>query len=231
MFSRMAIAPIAAVLVLAGVASASADTGVTTQNVRVGLPAWQARHDIRHAARFGSVVLAQEMHKRRAAAFAPAHWGTAQATRARVRNRGDCAIYWRRDRWRLRRAYVVPVTRGVTRNETRYAQIAVLTGRQTMAAVCVHMPTARAPTAVYRAGIGRIRALLGRLARFPHVVIGGDWNRAYSRRPRLPGYVAGRPPRGVDYVYARRPDTVSRVRVIRPTFSDHNGIRTWVRDG
>jgi len=225
--------------VLAGVAPANADIGITTQNVRYSLPPVQARHDIRQAAGRGSVLFTQEMGRRQARRFAPAGWGVAHAAGT---YRGDCATFYRRDVWRLRRAYVVRVVNVDTRrpsNGHRWALVTVLTGAETMAAVCIHMPTHSVSRAVYRAGIGRVRTLLRRLStRYRHVAIGGDWNNRYGTRARFRGFVSRRPPAGtgarggrVDYVYVRRPARVAHISILRRTFSDHNGVRVWVRNG
>lgn len=231
---------IAAVIALTGVAPpASAHIGITTQNIYRGLTPAHARHDVRQAAGAGSVVFAQEMFTRHARRLRPAGWAAAHMAGP---YRGDCAVFYRRAVWRLRAAYVVPLTNAPTRlpsNGHRRAIVAVLTGRQTWAGVCVHMPTQHAPTAAYAAGVRRLRALLARLsARFAFVAVGGDWNRGYWRRPRLPGFVAARPPRAtgphggrVDYVYVRRPARIARVRDIGHTYSDHNGVRIWAGTG
>jgi len=209
---------------------------VTTQNVRYTLGPAHTRHDIRHAAAGGSVVLAQEFRYRHAARYRPAGWGAVQASRPRVLNRGDCAVYWDRAVWRLRRAYVVPVTDYPARNGHRRALVAVLTGRHTLAAVCVHMPTHKVPRPAYWRGIGRLRVAVERLAaRYRHVIVGGDWNNPYSTRARFPGFATVAPGIGtgarggrVDYLYVSRPDSITGHKVITGTYSDHNGMR--VRD-
>lgn len=235
-------AVVIAATVLIGVASpAYSQYGVTTQNVRVGLPAPEARHDVRDAAAFGSVVFTQENGHRRARRFAPAGWGTAHAAGT---YRGDCATYWRRDVWRLRRAYVVRIldvaTPGEPSNGHRWALVAVLSHRQTWAGVCVHMPTPKAGRGAYRTAAANVRRLLARLSsRYAgRVFVGGDWNRRFSRRPAFGGYAARRPPGAthangvrIDYVYVRRPAYAARIRVIGGTYSDHNGVRIWVRAG
>jgi len=116
--------------VLAGVAPANADIGITTQNVRYTLPPVQARHDIRQAANRGSVLFTQEMGRRQARRFAPAGWGVAHAAGT---YRGDCATFYRRDVWRLRRAYVVRVVDVATRrpsNGHRWALVTVQRARR-----------------------------------------------------------------------------------------------------
>jgi hypothetical protein len=245
MFSLGMISGTLTATVLFGVASpAYADNyAVTTQNVRVTLGPAHARHDIRQAAARGSVLFTQEMSRRNAARFRPAGWGSAHAARPRVNNRGDCATFYRRSAWRLRRSYVVPLvntyTPHVPTNGQRWALVAVLTGREALAAVCVHMPTHAVSRRLYWAGIGRLRTLLARLsARYPRVIVGGDWNNGYPTRARFRGFVARRPPaatgpRGgrVDYLYTRRPARIARIGTIRRTFSDHNGMRIWVRNG
>lgn len=219
--------------VLSGVAS---PVGIATQNVYRGSS--HVRHDIRQAAAGASIVFAQEMYGRDARRLRPAGWAS---WHPRAGYAGDCAVFWRRDLWRLRRAYVVRLTDTrtphVPSNGHRRAVVAVLTGAETTAAVCVHMPTHGVPTAVYAAGVRRLAGLLARLsARFPFVAVGGDWNRNYRERPRFSGFTAARPPRvtgpkggRVDYVYVRRPAHIARIRVIGNTYSDHNGVR--VRTG
>lgn len=216
--------------VLIGVAPPSiADTGITTQNVRRGIAPAHVRHDVRQAAAAGSVLLTQEMGWRHPRRFRPPGWSVAHVGAGR---RGDCATFYDRDVWRLRRSYVVPLP------ARRWALVAVLTGRHPLAAVCVHMPTHNVSRGVYWSGIDRLRPLLRRLSsRFRHVAVGGDWNNVYRTRARFRGFTSARPPAGtgpkggrVDYVYVRRPAHIARVRIIRHTYSDHNGVRVWVRN-
>lgn len=240
MFS-LSLAGVLAAGVLAGVAfpAYGDEYGITTQNVRVTMDAAHARHDIRQAAARGSVLFTQEMGRRNARRFRPAGWSS---THAAGTYRGDCATFWDRDRWRLRRAYAVRIVDAETRrpsNGHRFALVAVLTGAETLAAVCVHMPTHGASRGIYAAGARRLRALLARLSsRYARVAVGGDWNRHYVNRVRFPGFRAARPPAAtgsgggrIDYVYVRRPAHITRVRVIGHTYSDHNGVRVWVRNG
>lgn len=210
---------------------------VTTQNVQLGMPPAHVRHDIRHAAEHSSVVLAQEMFHRHAARYAPPGWGTAHRI---GRPRGDCATYWDRDRWHLVRSYVVPIARATFPRGHRTALVTVLRGRGTaVGVVCLHMFThTRFRPLAWANAVRRVTALAGRLrARWGHVVVGGDWNRQWSNRPRVgPGFRSapapavtgpkgGRP----DFVYWSGARRVAPVRVIRPTYSDHNGTRYRLR--
>jgi len=215
---------------------------VTTQNVYRGLGPINARHDIRQAAAGGSVVFAQEMSGRRAGRFAPAGWRAAQAPRPRLNNRGDCATFYDAGVWRLRRSYVVPLLAADTHyrpNGHRWALVAVLTGAEALAAVCVHLPTHGVPRRLYWLSVARLRPVLQRLAgRFPHVVVGGDWNNPFPTRARFRGFVCVRVPRATgpkggrpDYVYVRRPDRITGGRVIGGTYSDHNGMRVRIGGG
>jgi endonuclease/exonuclease/phosphatase family metal-dependent hydrolase len=237
MFSLTVARSLTAAVTLAGVAS---HVGIATQNVYRGSTPAHVRHDIRDASARASLVFAQEMYGRDARRLRPAGWGSWHTSGG---YRGDCAVFWRRDVWRLRRGYVVRLTNADTprrpSNGRRWAAIAVLTGAETMAGVCVHMPTHAAPRGVYAAGVRRLRALLARLAeRFGFVAVGGDWNRHYRHRPAFRGFVSRRPPRAtgsgggrIDYVYVRRPAGIAGIRVIGHTYSDHNGVRVRVRTG
>ena len=242
MFSRRTVISGTLILpaVLFGVAPpAGADIGITTQNVRVTLPPAQARHDVRQAAARGSVLFAQEMGRRGAGRFRPAGWGSAQAAGP---FRGNCATFYNRHVWRLRSWRAVRLLdENLPAHPPQghiWALVTVLTGAETLAGVCVHMPTKRAGDGVYAPALRRLRALLARLSsRYPRVVVGGDWNRDYSRRPALAGFRAARPPAPthspgvrIDYIYAHRPAHIARVRVIGRTYSDHNGVRVWVRN-
>lgn len=86
--------------------------------------------------------------------------------------------------------------------------------------------------AVYRAGMARLGRLGASLAAaYGTVVLGGDTNRAWPLRARLPGFRSVGPPRATgpkggrpDYLYwsgAR----FRAVGVLGGTFSDHNGTR------
>lgn len=216
--SKVAASIIGAVLVL------------TTQNVKVTLPPDKAAHDIRQAAQYSSVVFTQEMFYRDAGRFAPAGWGSAHHP---GRNRGDCATYWDRDVWQRLAAFLVPITWATFKHGHRWALVTVLRGHGvTVAAVCVHLITRfRFHPIATRNGTRRLAALTARLRdRWGRVVIGGDWNRPFSRRPDFPGFRSGWPPRGTgprggrpDYVLTTRP--VEAVHVVGHTWSDHNGVR------
>lgn len=215
---------------------------VTTQNVRVGLPAGQARHDIAQASQRSSLVLTQEMQGRQARQLAPPGWGVAQYPGGM---RGDCATYWQRASWHLRRTpRLVQLTAAGFHHGHRWALVTVLrplagfvkspdkTG-QTVAAVCLHMPPRWVDRrAVYAAGMTRLRQLLTFLeAHWPLVLVAGDWNRPWLLRaplvgmaswvpPHITGPKGGRP----DYLYAHGLRATG-VRVIGPTYSDHQGTR------
>lgn len=206
--------------------------GVTTQNVRVGLPRAQAHHDIAQAAQNSSVVFTQEMGLRRARNFAPQGWGVAHFAGLR---QGDCATYWDRDIWVKQRAYTTLLTNAPFRAGTRYALTTILHMRNThttVAFVCVHMITksvwpSRRP--VYARGINRLRTMISHI-QWP-VVVGGDWNRNWPQRVAIPGLHTTRPPvatgpRGgrIDYMWWRGVKYAAK-RVIHRTFSDHNGFR------
>ena len=212
---------------------AAAALVVTTQNVQLGMTPAHVRHDIRHAAEYSSVVMTQEMFYRHAARYAPPGWGTAHWI---GRPRGDCAVYWDRDRWRLVGSYVVPITWATFPRGHRTALVTVLRGHGvTVGAVCVHMftHTLFRPLA-WGNGVRRVSALAARLrARWGHVVIGGDWNRNWLDRPRIgPRFVSARSPADTgpkggrpDFVYWAGARRTAPVRVIRGTYSDHNGTR------
>ena len=226
----------AAVLALSLAAPADGLT-VTTQNVRVTLGPVHARHDIRQAAEHSSVVFTQEMGKRRARRFAPAGWGVAHFSGLR---RGDCATYWDRSRWRLVRAYPFRVAHEPFRAGHRWAVVTVLrrVGHPgvRLAAVNVHLFTRtvfRRPA--WRRAITRIRDVAERLvARYPRVVMGGDWNRTWGRRATFRGFSSASPagrtgPKGgrVDYLFWHG-ERFRRIRVIGHTYSDHDGTRVWL---
>lgn len=208
---------------------------ITTQNVRQGMPPPEARHDIHQAAVNSSVLFTQEMGQRRAARFAPAGWGTAHHAGLR---QGDCATYWDNSVWREQRNFLTLLTNAPFRAGTRYALTTILHLRGdptvTMAAVCVHMVT-RSLTrrTVYAHGMDRLRALLDRMAKYPYVVVGGDWNRVWSKRARVAGYSSKEPPAPtgthggrIDYFWWQRLNIDYRsIRVIGHTYSDHQGLR------
>jgi endonuclease/exonuclease/phosphatase family metal-dependent hydrolase len=236
---------------LSGLAAALAALSltVTTQNVRVGLPADQVRHDVGLASRHSTIVLTQEMRGRHARFYAPAGWGAAQLGRGM---RGDCATYWKRSAWELRRAWLVPLTRATFLRGHRWALVTVLRGAQaTVVTVCLHMaPRALDRRPSYRHGMAQLAALVDRLRRhWRYVLVGGDWNRAWgadhSQRlvgfpavalprhgmrswapPRATGPKGGRP----DYFYWRSPAIrATSLHVIGHTFSDHQGARIHLR--
>jgi endonuclease/exonuclease/phosphatase family metal-dependent hydrolase len=218
---------------LGGVVAAIVLT-LTTQNVRVGLPPWQAHHDIRQAAHQSSVVVAQEMQHRHAAAYAPAGWGTAHRP---GRARGDCATYWNRAVWvRVGRPYTVRLTAAPFRWGTRYALVTILRhrgGPTLVGVVCVHMVTRSwERRTVYARGMDRLDRLLGRLP--ARTVVAGDWNRGYGRRVPVPGYSTARPPRPtgagarIDYAWWEHAH-LDRIRTIGGTYSDHDGVRVRLR--
>lgn len=208
---------------------------ITTQNVRVGLPPPAVHHDIDQAAVHSSVVLTQEMGKRRAARFAPRGWGTSHAAGLR---QGDCATYWDRDVWHRRATWVRPITWASFRAGHRFAQVTTLRGRgTTLAVVCVHSITRSLErTGTFNRGMVRLGRVLHRLEqRNEHVVVGGDWNRVYPERHRFAGFSSVSParptgPRGgrVDYLYWHHARHTGD-RVITGTRSDHNGFRVHLR--
>jgi hypothetical protein len=206
---------------------------IATQNVYVGLPPDRARHDIRQATAQSSIVLTQEMGSRHAREFAPRGWAVAHRLGPWV---GDCATFYDTSVWRRRDWWTFPITKSdAFPGGHRFGLVTVLHGHgTTVAAVCVHMITQpRNRPDVEAAGVRRLRAQLAALrATYPHVVVGGDWNRAFSWRPFLPHMRATRPPRPthspgvrIDYIYAETPRTVRRIAVIGHTYSDHNGVR------
>lgn len=212
---------------------------LTTQNVRVTLPPDEARHDIRQAAEHSSVVVTQEMGRRHAARFAPAGWGTAHRPGVR---RGDCAAYWDRDAWHRVRAYAVPITWATFRAGHRWALVTVLAGHGLrVAVVCVHMVThGLSHPIAYRNGTRRLAALLVRLrGRVGPVVVAGDWNARWGEARGRVGYpprVLGptfnaAPVRRIDWAVWSRPGVsiLAPPRVIRHTYSDHNGVRFRLR--
>lgn len=230
-------APLALVLALAAGVPAYGDT-VTTQNVRAGLPRAEARHDVRQAAERSSVVFAQEMAHRRAARFAPAHWGAVHFVGPR---RGDCATFYDRRVWRVVRAYPFRVSAAPFRAGHRYAVVAVLRrvghpGAE-LATVNVHLftHTVHRPRA-WRRATNRLGRLVGALAaHHARVVVGGDWNRTWPRRARFPGYASAEPsrqtgPKGgrVDFLYWHG-ERFHGSRVIGHTYSDHEGVRVRLR--
>jgi hypothetical protein len=227
---------VAAFLGLSLAAPAHAVT-VTTQNVYVGLARPGARHDVRQAAEHSSVVFTQEMGHRRAARFAPAHWGVVHF---RGTWRGDCATYYDRRVWRVVRAWPFRIAAEGFRAGNRFAVVAVLRrvghpGAR-LATVNVHSFThTLARPVAWRREMARVRGVAGTLAdRWGRVVMGGDWNRVYGRRATFPGYVSHDPPRPtgrnggrVDYLYWHG-ERFRAIRVIDGTRSDHNGTRVRV---
>lgn len=207
---------------------------VTTQNVRVGLSAAHARHDIGRAADVGGVVFAQEMRGRHARYFRPPGWGSAQRG---VGMRADCATFYDRADWRRIRAWTFPYQFATFPRGHRWALVTVLRSRAdprvTVATVNVHSVTRSLERrAVFAAGMARLGRLAARLtASWGRVVLGGDLNRAWPLRARFRGFVSLAPPRPTgpkggrpDYVYAHglRPTSA---RVVGHTYSDHNGAR------
>lgn len=212
---------------------------IATQNIRVGLPPPDVRHDLNQAAARSSVVFTQEMGYRDAAAFRPSGWGS---DHVHGRTRGDCATYWDRSRWHLVRWHLVHTFTGTYRGGNRWAQVTILKGTGgVLAAVCVHNVThARLHPAVEREGVSRLRQTLSSLStRYANVVVGGDWNRGWGIRPRFKGFTTVRPDQPthksgatIDYLYWHHPPVrFMSVRVLRPTFSDHRGVRYRLRLG
>jgi hypothetical protein len=227
------VALVAFVLGLSLAAPAHAVT-VTTQNVYVGLPRAEARHDIRQAAQFSSVVFTQEMGHRRASRFTPAHWAVVHF---RGTWRGDCATFYDRRVWRVVRAHTFRVSAEPFRAGHRWALVTVLrhVGRpgSRLATVNVHAftHTIFRPVA-WRRAVTTIRDVAdGLAARYGRVVMGGDWNRTWDRRGRFPGFASAEPPRQtgpkggrVDYVFWHG-ERFRGIRVIGRTYSDHDGTR------
>lgn len=218
---------------LSAIAAATlAVLALTTQNVRQGLPPDQARHDIHQAAARSSVVVTQEMGRRQASHFAPGGWGTAHFRGLR---RGDCATYWQRSSWRivghpqLRQLTYAPFRAG-----HRFALATVLRGHGTrVAVVCVHLITRWLDRrAVYAAGMRRLGHWLTQLRqRWPHVVVGGDWNRPWDRRASFAGFTSEPPSKAtgplggrIDYLDWHQASWRSS-QVVGHTFSDHQGFR------
>lgn len=211
---------------------------ITTQNVRVGMPPSAAHHDINQAAEKSSVVFTQEMGLRRAFRFAPHGWGTSHFSGIR---RGDCATYWNKAVWHRVGSWTRQLTYANFRAGHRFALITVLRGRgTTLATVCVHSITSSMASvhrrAVFRRGMHRLARVLYLLReRHSHVVVGGDWNRAWSNRARFPGFTSVKPSRPtgghgfIDYFYWNRPTDYRWLRVISNTRSDHDGLRAHLR--
>jgi len=204
---------------------------VATQNVRVGMPPYQARHDIRQAAALSSVVLTQEMGYRRAVEFRPAGWRSAHFAGTWP---GDCATYWQRSTWRELRSWVRPVSFASFPYGHRWLLATVLRHRrsgQRVAFVCVHLIThgLRRPQVEARS-IARVRRQVRQLRATMPVVVGGDWNRPYGQRARFHGCHSLRPGRAgrVDYVWGCGMRAVRTV-VLAPTYSDHDGVRARFR--
>lgn len=223
--------------VMAAVVVAAFPVHVTTQNVRVGMPRPHALHDIRQAADVGGIVFTQEMRDRRARDFRPRGWGSAQATRPRVNNRGDCATYWDRGQWRRVGVRVFPYEFAPFKNGHRAALVTVLRSRAnprvTLATVNVHSITRSLDRrAVFRRGMARLGRLTAHLtARWGRVVIGGDWNRVWRLRARFDGFRSWSPARAtgpqggrVDYLLFHGIRARS-LRIVGHTYSDHNGVR------
>lgn len=215
-------------LVLAPAPAAAERATITTQNVRVTLPPGQARADIRQAAEHSSLLLLQEMHRRWAHRYEPPRWGHAQAPQGGPLHRRDCAVMWSHQVWAERGQKVPRLSSGGTfEGADRWAVLVQLQHRASRAraiVVCVHLSPRPARNQLQRQTLLPLLASL----RADLVVVGGDWNR---RRPQLAaqlhrrGYVSGGGNR-VDSVWWRRPARqVAPWRVIRPTFSDHDGVR------
>jgi endonuclease/exonuclease/phosphatase (EEP) superfamily protein YafD len=108
--------------------------------------------------------------------------------------------------------------------------------RVRLATVNVHAFTrTMARPVAWRATVARLSRLAGTLvAQWGRVVMGGDWNRPWQLRARFPGFGTARPPRPttaggrIDYLYAHG-FRFARVGVIGPTYSDHDGVRAWLR--
>ena len=209
---------------------------ITTQNVRVGLPPPAVHHDIDQAAVHSSVVLTQEMGKRRAAQVRPSRLGhlapppgSGRAT-ARPTGTGTCGTD--------RATSVRPITWASFRAGHRFAQVTTLRGRgTTLAVVWVHSITRSLErTGTFNRGMVRLGRVLHRLEqRNEHVVVGGDWNRVYPSGTGSPGSPRSHParptgPRGgrVDYLYWHHARHTGD-RVITGTRSDHNGFRVHLR--
>lgn len=209
---------------------------ITTQNVKVGMDPDHARHDIRQAAEHSSVVITQEMGYRHTRLFAPKGWASAHFMGSA---RGDCATFWDKAVWTERRHWTNLLTTGAFKNGHRYSLTTILRGQGTVVAVvCIHMITRwgdRIPTE--REGMRNLGALLHRLtARYPHVVVGGDWNRRWANRARFTGFRSQSPSKATFSPHASRIDyfqwhgaRVLRQRVVGHTYSDHNGLRTHLR--
>jgi hypothetical protein len=216
---------------------------VTTQNVRVGMSPAHSRHDILQAAQHSSVLVTQEMGKRVARRYAPPGWGTAHFAGLR---RGDCATYWNRDMWRLHHAWTRIITWASFRAGHRFVLATTLRGvgpyqGKRLAVVCVHSIT-RSETAarrpVFNRGMDRLGDLLSALrSRYRYVVVGGDWNRIWSKRRQFAGMGSVSPsrstgPKGgrVDYFEWTTPAMrYAGERIIGNTYSDHNGTRVHLK--
>lgn len=206
---------------------------VATQNVRVTLPPPEAQHDIRQAAAGRtSIVLTQEMGRRAAWKYRPAGWGSAHFPYG-VR-RADCATYFDRARWRKVSAWPRQISYAPFVAGHRWALITVLRDRSSgvrVATVCVHLITRTlARSAVFERSTDRLRAIVGRLrARYGAVVVGGDWNRPWRQRAPFLG-CRTLPARAVDYIWGCGVQPMGS-RAIRHTYSDHDGVRMWMRGG
>lgn len=252
MTRRLVLALLLAAAVVADLpAAASGDSTIGTQNVRNTLPPLRARHDLRQTADGASILLAQEMQRRRASWYAPAGWGATHYRGRGIRlNRGDCATYWDRSRWTLVRSYPYQLTYAdyPGGHGRRWALVTILRGHgETIAAVCVHMLTrALDRPLVYRHGVARLHALTARLAQSFRVVVGGDWNlgHPWDERTRLVGFPAAAFHAWSSRATVRR--TTARARLdyfywsgftfrhiarISPTYSDHDGVRLRVGPG
>jgi endonuclease/exonuclease/phosphatase family metal-dependent hydrolase len=168
--------------------AAAAVLVVATQNVQVGMPAYQARHDITRAAVGADVVVLQEMGGRRVAAgFTPAGFRCWQALSGPAR---EVPVCWRASRFAEIAAHTTLLHRSdLFPSATRAASTVVLRDRTTgrlWPVVDVHMiphievggrlrQLPRRALAVL--ALSRIDALADRLtARYGRVIIGGDFN-------------------------------------------------------
>jgi hypothetical protein len=201
------------------------------------MPFQHARHDILQATEHSSVVVTQEMAFRHAQRFAPSGWRSAHFAGLR---RGDCATYWNRDLWRLHSAWTRQITWASFRAGHRFALattfhgVGPMKGRR-LAVVCVHSITkSLARNATFNRGMNRLGDLLSALRdRYRYVVVGGDWNRVWSKRRQFAGMGSASPsrstgPRGgrVDYFeWTTPPMRYAGSRIIGNTYSDHNGTR------
>jgi hypothetical protein len=241
----------------------------TTANIYSPLGLRKARDDLRRAARGSDLVLAQEMARRSRADLAridPPGWHFWQPAHGNCR---EVTVHWS-PAWRQLRHYALLLARWDGRSGDRCAAIAILQHRATgrrLAAVSVHMlphvelagrprPGMAAATANYARSMARLtERLAGLRARYPLVLVGGDWNVDYfaDRRVRWPGFpfahLAARMdthwapklrlglaaptlgPRRVDSIWwaERRHLRALSSSTIRGTWSDHNFARVVLR--